>query len=137
MREFNKKLFVLSLLVVVIGVCLYRLPSDDGLRHVGMAFGDFKSWGEVYPFSTFELFKDYDPWYGYDFSLRMIAAGLEHLPISLPALKFLLTKALALIFLLTFFHLVLNQNVQHILHRERLVDVKGDIPVAELVHHGA
>ena len=42
MQEFNKKLFILSLLIVVIGTCLYRFPPDGGLRHIGMAFGDFE-----------------------------------------------------------------------------------------------
>jgi hypothetical protein len=110
MHEFSKRLFLLSLLVVVIGVCLYRSPADDGLRHVGMAFGDFKSWGEVYPFSIFERFQDYDPWFGYDYCLRVIASGLKLLPISESAIKFLLVKGLSFAFLSVFLWLVLSRS---------------------------
>ncbi len=110
MHQFNKKLFILSLLVVMIGICLYRFPSDDGLRHVGMAFGNLESWGAVYPFSNFEALKDYDPWFGYDFSLRIIASCLKGLPVSLPALKFLLVKVISLLFSAAFFYLVLTRS---------------------------
>ena len=110
MQKFNKKLFILSLLIVVIGTCLYRFPSDDGLRHIGMAFGDFESWGDVYPFSQFEAFRDYDPWFGYDLTLRAIAAGLQW--ISLPPFlsRFLLAKVVLLLFSMVFFYLVLQRS---------------------------
>lgn len=110
MQEFDKKVFVLSLLVVLIGVCLHGFPSDDGLRHVGVAFSDFKSWGDVYPYSVFERFKDYDPWFGYDYCLKVIAAGLKLLPLPETAMKFLLVKGLSFIFLGLFFYLVLCRS---------------------------
>ena len=110
MHAFNKNLFLLSLLVVVVGACLYRFPSDDGLRHVGVAFSHFKSWGEVYPFSMFQQFQDYDPWFGYDFCLRMIASGLRQLPLSESVMKFLMVKGLSFLFLGAFFFLVLSRS---------------------------
>jgi len=110
MQKFNKKLFILSLLIVVIGTCLYRFPSDDGLRHIGMAFGDFESWGDVYPFSQFEAFRDYDPWFGYDLTLRAVADCLQWM--SLPPLlsRFLLAKVVSLFFPMVFFYLVLQRS---------------------------
>jgi hypothetical protein len=68
-KGFNKKSFAFSLVLVVIYTCLLKFAFDDGLRHVGLAFADVKSghswmsavahvWGEVYPFSYFEVFKD-------------------------------------------------------------------------------
>ena len=110
MQEFNKKLFILSLSLVVIGICLYRFPSDDGLRHVAMAFADFKGWGDVYPFSNFEVFKDYDPWFGYDFSLALSADCLKHTPVSLLTQKFVLIKVLSLFFSALFLYLVLTRS---------------------------
>lgn len=110
MNEFNKKLFILAVSIVVIYNCLLEFPSDDGLRHVGLAFGNLTSWGDVYPFSLFEEFKDYDPWFGYDLTLGLIAGAAKYLPVSLLTLKFLLTKALTLLFPLVFFYLVLKRS---------------------------
>jgi len=90
--------------------CLLRFPSDDSLRHVGLAFGNFTSWGKVYPFSIFEEFKDYNPWFGYDLTLRLIAGALKYLPISLLTLKFLLTKSLSFLFSLVFFYLIFKRS---------------------------
>jgi hypothetical protein len=88
-------------------ICLWRFPADDGLRHVGLAFGNLTSWGDVYPFSIFEDFKDYDPWFGYDLSLKLIAGILKHLPVSLLIQKFFLTKRLSFLFSLAFCYLIL------------------------------
>jgi hypothetical protein len=85
-------------------------PPDDGLRHVGLAFGNFTSWGDVYPFSIFEEFKDYDPWFGYDLALKLIARALEHLPIPMLTLKFFLIKSISFLFSLIFFFLVLDKS---------------------------
>ena len=81
MSKFDKRIFILTLSVVVLATCLITFPADDGLRHVGMAFSDFTSWGDVYPFSQFEELKDYDPWFGYDLTLRLIAVAVKHIRI--------------------------------------------------------
>jgi hypothetical protein len=93
-----QKAFLVCLSVIVIAWTLLRIPSDDGLRHIGLAFGDLKSWGDVYPFSRFEEFKDYDPWYGYDRSLHWAATPFKILPIPELVSKFILIKILSMIF---------------------------------------
>ena len=120
-KEFGKKSFVLSLLIVVICTCLLRFPRDDALRHVGLAFSksDHQSisvfspptvWGDVYPFSYFEVLKDYDPWFGYDLILKTMALGLKALPISAFLGQFLLVKMLSVLFSLVFFCLILTRS---------------------------
>jgi hypothetical protein len=110
MNNPYRKAFVICLLIIFFLTCLLRFPTDDGLRHVGLAFGNFSSWGNVYPFSIFEEFKDYNPWFGYDLILRLIAGALKYLPISLLTIKFLLTKSLSFLFLLVFFYLCLSRS---------------------------
>jgi hypothetical protein len=110
MTESYKKIFKLALLIIILLNIFYVFPPDDGLRHVGLAFSNFTSWGDVYPFSIFEEFKDYDPWFGYDLALRAIAGILKHLPIPLLTLKFFLTKSISFLLSLIFFFLVLNRS---------------------------
>ena len=110
MNEDYKKIFIYSLLIILILDIFYMFPGDDSLRHVGLAFGKFENWGDVYPFSIFEEFKDYDPWFGYDLTLRSIASFLKSLPISLLAMKLLLTKCLSFLFSLIFFFLVIKRS---------------------------
>lgn len=110
MNDSYKKIFILLLVIFVVLTCTYIFPQDDALRHVGLAFGNFTSWGNVYPFSIFEEFKDYDPWFGYDLTLRIIADTANHLPISTLTLKFLMTKALPLLFLSVFLYLVMVRS---------------------------
>jgi len=110
MNDSYQKIFKLTLFIILVSVALIRFPIDDGLRHVGLAFGNFTSWGDVYPFSIFEELKDYDPWFGYDFTLGLIADLLKHFPLSLLTLKFVLTKIICLLFSLTFFYLVLERS---------------------------
>ena len=110
MQEFNKKVFILTIVVLVFCVCLARFPSDDGLRHVGLAFSDSRSWGDVYPFSQFEAFKDYDPWFGYDLVLKTIASGLKCFPFPILLDQFVLTNVLSLFFSLVFFYLALQRS---------------------------
>lgn len=93
-----QKAFFVCLSVIVIAYALLNIPADDGLRHVGLAFGDYKSWGEAYPYSRFEEFKDYDPWYGYDRTLRCAAVLFKQLPIPLLASKYILIKLLSMLF---------------------------------------
>ncbi len=78
---------------------MHNFPLDDGLRHVGLAFGDSRSWGEVYPFSVFEAHRDYDPWYGYDLALRALASAFGLLPLPLPLQQFVMTKLLSMGFM--------------------------------------
>jgi hypothetical protein len=96
-------------LLTVLAAFLW-FPRDDGLRHLGLAFGDFASWGSVYPFSTFEKLKDYDPWFGYDHSLRIIARLLGNLPVPELTLKFLLARVLLLLFTSVFLYLTLSRS---------------------------
>jgi hypothetical protein len=116
-----RKSFVLSLLVVVICACFIKFPTDDALRHVGLAFSDFPhkpisisavptAWGEVYPHSYFEVFKDYDPWFGYDLVLKIVASGLKFFPISPLLSQFLLIKILSLLLSLAFLYLALARS---------------------------
>ena len=107
---FDKRLFLLSWLVVATVLCLHGFPSDDGLRHVGKAFSDVESWGETYPFSRFEEFGDYNPWFGYDRCLRIIAGVLSRLPLSGDAAKFLIVKGLSFLFLVSFLYLVFSRS---------------------------
>lgn len=66
-----------ALYVLALSACLMvglsSVPQDDGLRHVGLAFGPARSWGEVYPHSQLALHGGYDPWGGYDQTLRQLA----------------------------------------------------------------
>ena len=110
MKQSYEKIFKLTLVIIIVLNIFYIFPPDDGLRHVGLAFGNFTSWGDVYPFSIFEEFKDYDPWFGYDLALRIIAGALKHLPIPLLTLKFFLTKSISFLFSLIFFFLVLDKS---------------------------
>lgn len=120
-QGYNKRSFLLSLFVAIFLACLLLFPRDDGLRHVGLAFLNAgsapgshlslpKSWGEVYPFSYFEVLKDYDPWFGYDLTLTILASGLRHLPISPLLGQFLLIKTLSLVFSFLFFYLVFRRS---------------------------
>jgi hypothetical protein len=124
MKGFYKRAFLLSVIVVVVLVCFLRFPRDDGLRHVGLAFSELESesntlsavsrtWGTTYPFSYFEVLKGYDPWFGYDLILRIIATGLKCLPISDLLAQFLFTQILSIIFSISFFYLTLQRS--HIL----------------------
>lgn len=110
MTENYKKIFYITILIILVVVALVRLPVDDGLRHVGVAFKGFSSWGDVYPFSVFEKFGNYNPWFGYDLSLAFIASVLKMLPISMLTLKFILTKILVLVFSLLFIYLVVERS---------------------------
>jgi hypothetical protein len=58
----------------------------------------------------FEELKDYNPWYGYELSLRLIAGILRYLPISLLTLKFSLAKSLSLLFSSVFCYLVIQRS---------------------------
>lgn len=92
---FRKALWIaLGVFVFLLG--LHNFPLDDGLRHVGLAFGDSRSWGEVYPFSVFEAHRDYDPWYGYDLALRAGARAFARLPLPPLLPQFVLTKLLSM-----------------------------------------
>ena len=108
-QQYKTVFWVLLSIVSVISA-LFIFPSDDGLRHVGLAFGNLTSWGDVYPYSIFEQFKDYDPWYGYDLSLKVIAGILKLLPFSTLTLSFALIKTLAVIFTLLFFWVVTSRS---------------------------
>jgi hypothetical protein len=120
-KGYNKKSFLLSLLVAVILACLLLFPSDDGLRHVALAFSDAetapgfdlsltRSWGEVYPFSYFEVLKDYDPWFGYDLTLSLLASVFKLLPISTLLGQYALIKILSFAFSFLFFFLIFQRS---------------------------
>lgn len=105
-----RRAFIVCLFLVAAFVPLFSFPADDGLRHVGAAFGDVKSWGDVYPFSVFEQFGDYDPWLGYDLALRIAARQIKTIPISATTLKYSLVKVLMLIFISAFLYLVVKRS---------------------------
>ncbi len=110
MNIYRKSLYLVAV-VVSVTVSLYSFPPDDGLRHVGAAFSDFSGWGDVYPFSVFQQFEEYNPWFGYDVVLRGAAHLVSFLPEgSLLAAKVVIVKGLALVFLLLFFYLVLERS---------------------------
>jgi len=94
-RSYSRA-FVLALVVTLVCVVLLEHPEDDALRHVGLAFGSGASWGETYPFSVFETYADYDPWYGFDLVLHGLAWLVSWLPGSRLLHQFLLTEVLAL-----------------------------------------
>lgn len=82
-------------LVAAIGalfVALWTFPADDALRHVGIAFGGGRLWGEVYPFSIFEQYATCRPWGGFDAALHGAALGIEQLPVSPLAQRFAALK---------------------------------------------
>ena len=111
MKQSYEKIFKLALVIIIVLNIFYMFPPDDGLRHMGLAFDTFTSWGDVYPFSIFEEFKDYNPWFGYDLALRIIAGALKHVPISLLLIsKFILIKSISLLFSLIFFFLVMDRS---------------------------
>jgi len=97
------------LLVVSVLVGMVQFPSDDGLRHVGVAFNELRSWGEVYPHSVFSENPEYDPWWGYDKILRGLAAVLR--PLGLPRLvaQEVVVKALSVGFLAAFLLLAVRR----------------------------
>ena len=109
MNAYGRSLYLVAA-VISVTVSLYSFPPDDGLRHIGVAFTDFSSWGEVYPYSVFEKFGDYDPWYGYDMTLRLFAKAAGHLPGSQVAAKVGVVKVASFIFLSVFFVLILKQS---------------------------
>jgi len=101
-----------GLAVAIISVCLSlgSLQADDGLRHVGLAFGPSRAWGEVYPFSYFQVFSSYGPWAGYDASLRVLARGLGLLPIPVALQRFIALKLLSAAFVAALLGLCLRRS---------------------------
>jgi hypothetical protein len=92
----------LRVALVLIGLLLGlgRLPISDGLRHVGLAFGEARSWGQVYPHSVFAELSGYDPWAGFDWGLRALASGVQLLPVEALVQRLLLVKLLAVAWVL-------------------------------------
>jgi hypothetical protein len=90
-----QRAFGAAVLLVSVGVALCMVQGDDGLRYVGLAFGPVRPWGQVYPFSYFQVFSDYDPWGGYDASLRALAALLTPLPVPVALKRFIVLKLLS------------------------------------------
>ena len=109
MNAYGRSLYLVAA-VISVTVSLYSFPPDDGLRHIGVAFTDFSSWGDVYPYSVFEKFGDYDPWYGYDMTLRLFAKVAGHLPGSQVAARVGIVKVVSFIFLSVFFSLILKRS---------------------------
>lgn len=107
-ENYRRALFVF-ILVVTVAVGMFRFPSDDGLRHVGLAFSEPRTWGEVYPFSVYSENQGYDPWWGYDRFLRGCAAIMR--PLMLPRIvaQSVVVKALSLCFIATFLVIVIRR----------------------------
>jgi hypothetical protein len=89
----------IAALAVSFVVGLSSVPRDDGLRHVGLAFGQARSWGDVYPLSQFALHADYDPWGGYDTTLRWLATVTGVFDLPRLTRQFVLVKALSVAFI--------------------------------------
>jgi hypothetical protein len=116
-----RRAFWLALAVVVVFYSLVvGLPVDDGLRHVGLAFGEARSWAEVYPYSVFAAHPEVQPWLGYDLTLRGLAALVGTLPISPLVQRLLLVRLLIAAFVGAL--LVLG------VRRARLLDHVQDAP---------
>lgn len=100
--------------IVVLGfAALYGLlsfPIDDGLRHVAFAFRDHADWGHVFPFSIYEQYPHYDPWYGYDLLLRGLARGVGMLPVPLLLQELVVTRLVAVALLGLFVALCLERS---------------------------
>lgn len=105
-----KRSFTIFLFIVPALISLHSFPQDDGLRHVGLAFANLTSWADVYPYSTFESLRDYDPWYGYDLSLKTIARIFKLLPYSTLTLSFILVKLITFLFIFIFLRLIVARS---------------------------
>lgn len=90
-----RRAFALLPALVAPLLALHLVPGDDALRHVAIAFLGGRRWGDVYPFSEFARFPDYDPWWGYDAALRALHAVVVPLPIDRLAAQFLVLKLLS------------------------------------------
>jgi hypothetical protein len=99
-----------GLIALSVFIVLFRPPGDDGLRHLGVAFGEARSWGEVYPFSEFDGREGYDPWFGHDRVLRVLAHGLSWLPLSRLGQQAMASKLVSAIFVLLFLYLAVSRS---------------------------
>lgn len=100
---------------LVFGVALFAntllsFPPDDGLRHIGMSATSNVTWGDVYPFSRFNDFADYNPWFGYDYFLRIIFICLRAFGFSDIIIKFIMVKALSLLISFIGFWVIVNKS---------------------------
>lgn len=109
MSFYGKALYLMAIIVSVT-VSIYSFPSDDGLRHVGAAIGTDRSWGEIYPYSIFEQLGDYNPWFGYDALLRVMAEAAGPWAASSVGIKVGIVKFLSMVFLFIYFWLVLKRS---------------------------
>ena len=100
-ENYQRALLAFTLVVAVV-VGMLNFPPDDGLRHIGLAFGEPRSWGEVYPHSVFSEHTEYNPWWGYDRMLRGLAAAFRPLGLSRIVAQTVAVKLLSFGFLATF-----------------------------------
>ena len=100
--------------IVLLGfAALYGLlsfPLDDGLRHVAFAFSEEANWGHVYPYSIFERYPHYDPWYGYELLLRGLAHIVAPLPIPRLLQQLLVTRLVSVALMVLFLALCLERS---------------------------
>jgi hypothetical protein len=100
--------------IVLLGfAALYGLlsfPVDDGLRHVAFAFSEAADWGHIYPFSIYQQYPGYDPWYGYDLLLRGLAHVVALLPVSTLLQQLLVTRLVSVGLLVLFVALCLERS---------------------------
>ncbi|MGD8860490.1 MAG: hypothetical protein PVI30_10810 [Myxococcales bacterium] len=110
-RDLQRAYLVAAALLAVGMALEVAPPRDDGLRHVGLAFAETaRSWGQVYPFSRFEAHADYDPWGGYDLTLRGLAGLTGALPFPRLARQFIVVELLQLLFVGTFMWLCVRRS---------------------------
>ena len=104
------KLFLLVLCIILFFSCLLSFPTDDGLRHVGVAFEGISHWGDVYPFSYFSEYSELSPWYGYDLSFENYFHCFSISHSSLSTLKFFFVKLFSLIIVFSVFVLLILKS---------------------------
>ena len=104
------RLFLLVCFIIPFFSCLFSFPIDDGLRHVGVAFGGISNWGDVYPFSYFSEYSELSPWYGYDLVLRKFFSFLQDIPLRPPTLKFFFVKFFSLILVFSVFVMLILKS---------------------------
>lgn len=96
--------------VAIFANTLLSFPPDDGLRHIGMSAIRDVTWGDVYPFSRFNDFADYNPWFGYDYFLRIIFICLRAFGFSDITIKFIMVKTLSFIISLIAFGIIVHKS---------------------------
>ncbi len=106
---YQKLLFMILILVVFFQAFL-SFPSDDGLRHIGVALRGEAHWEEIYPYSGFSENAGTSPWYGYDLLLSLLFLPARSLGLDPASSAFLAIKLLSFSIALFLFLLTLQRS---------------------------